>query len=102
MKVSIFVAQVYSLNSSASLAAAVAFALSDITTMASFMQIPEECLLIILARADLQSLCHVSATCQYMRTLIKVSNQINMHACIFKNVANCNAVGMLCSHASVI
>jgi fructose-bisphosphate aldolase class 1 len=70
--------------------------------MASFMQIPEECLLIILARADLQSLCHVSATCQYMRTLFKVSNQINMHACIFKNVANCNAVGMLCSHASVI
>ena len=42
--------------------------------MASFMQIPEECLLMILARVDLQSLCHVSATCQYMRTLIKVGN----------------------------
>lgn len=63
--------------------------------MASFMQIPEECLLIILARVDLQSLCHVSATCQYMRTLIKVSASTIMHVCIFENAAGCYAVRII-------
>lgn len=53
---------------------------TNIMPKASFMQIPDECLLIILARIDLQSLCHVSGTCQYMRRLIKVRSFYSTHA----------------------
>ena len=64
--------------------------------MASLMQIPEECLLVILARVDLQSLCQVSATCQYMRMLIKVRMLTTMHAHGRFEMACCNA--LCCGH----
>lgn len=43
-------------------------------TSSSLQSLPEECLLLVLARVDLQSLCHVSATSQYLHGVIKVSS----------------------------